>query len=116
MCPAVGQGALAIETRASGAARQSCVALDDAATHSAVTAERAFLRALGGGCQTPIGAHASINGARLRLAGLVIARDGSEVVRGEREGLAGEAENMGAALAADMLEQGARSILEAAGQ
>jgi hydroxymethylbilane synthase len=80
MCPAVGQGALAIETRASGAARNVCAALDDAGTHSAVTAERAFLRALGGGCQTPIGAHASTNGSRLRLAGLVIARDGSEVV------------------------------------
>ena len=62
MCPAVGQGALAIETRADGPARAACAALDHADTHAAVAAERAFLRALGGGCQVPIGAYASRGG------------------------------------------------------
>ncbi len=111
MCPAVGQGALAIETRSSGAGCDACTALDHAATHSAVTAERAFLRALGGGCQVPIGAYATVDGARLHLSGLVIAPDGSAVVRGEREGAAAEAEGIGAALGAKLLEQGARALL-----
>jgi hydroxymethylbilane synthase len=114
MCPAVGQGALAVETRASGAGWDACAPLNHAATHSAVAAERAFLRALGGGCQVPIGAHATVMGAQLHLAGLVIAPDGSALVRGESEGPAVEAEAIGAALGAKLLEQGARAILEAA--
>src|ERR1700678_2594913 len=113
MCPAVGQGALAIETRASGPGFDACAALDHAATHYAVAAERAFLRALGGGCQVPIGAHATVDGERLHLTGLVIAPDGSAVVRGERDGAVEEAENIGAGLGAQLLEQGARAILEA---
>jgi len=112
MCPAVGQGALAVETRAVGAGWDACASLDNPATHSAVAAERAFLRALGGGCQVPIGAHATVDDARLHLAGLVIAPDGSAVVRGEREGPAADAEAIGAALGAKLLEQGARAILE----
>jgi hydroxymethylbilane synthase len=112
MCPAVGQGALAIETRLSGAGWDACGALDHYATHSAVAAERAFLRALGGGCQVPIGAHATVNGASLHLAGLVIAPDGSAVVRGERDGETANAEQIGAELGAQLLEQGARALLE----
>ena len=112
MCPAVGQGALAVETRAGGAGWDACAALDHAATHSAVAAERAFLRALGGGCQVPIGALATVNGAGLHLVGLVIAPDGSAVVRGEREGPASEAEAVGAALGAELLDRGARAVLE----
>jgi hydroxymethylbilane synthase len=112
MCPAVGQGALAIETRASGTGWDACAALNHAATHSAVTAERAFLRALGGGCQVPIGAHATVDGARLHLSGLVIAPDGSAVVNGGRDGEAAQAEQIGAELGAMLLEQGARAILE----
>jgi hydroxymethylbilane synthase len=114
MCPAVGQGALAVETRAGGAGWDACAPLDHAATHSAVAAERAFLRALGGGCQVPIGAHAAVTGVRLRLAGLVIAPDGSAVVRGEREGPAAEAEDIGAALGTELLAQGAGQILKTA--
>jgi hydroxymethylbilane synthase len=112
MCPAVGQGALAVETRAAGAERDACAALNHAATHSAVAAERAFLRALGGGCQVPIGAHATVTGAWLHLTGLVIAPDGSAVVRGEREGPSAEAEATGAALGAKLLAEGAQAILE----
>lgn len=112
MCPAVGQGALAIETREDGPARQACAALDHPATHAAVTAERAFLRALGGGCQVPIGAHATIAGDTLDLRGLVIAPDGSEMVAGENSGAAASAEEIGAALGADVLGRGARALLE----
>src|SRR3982751_99751 len=65
MCPAVGQGALAIETRGSGSGWTACSALDDAPTHAAVLAERGVLAALGGGCQVPIGAHARIDSGRL---------------------------------------------------
>jgi hydroxymethylbilane synthase len=114
MCPAVGQGALAVETRASGAERDACAKLDHLETHAAVAAERAFLRALGGGCQVPIGALAIVDGAQLHLSGLVIAPDGASVVRGEREGAAADAEKIGAKLAADLLELGARSLLEIA--
>jgi hydroxymethylbilane synthase len=113
MCPAVGQGALAVETRAGGAGWDACAALDHPATHSAVAAERAFLRALGGGCQVPIGAHATVTGAQLHLEGLVISPDGSALVRGEREGPASEAEAIGAALGVKLLAEGARTILEA---
>ncbi|MGA3236284.1 MAG: hydroxymethylbilane synthase [Bryobacteraceae bacterium] len=116
MCPAVGQGALAVETRAGGAGWDACATLDHSATHSAVAAERAFLRALGGGCQVPIGAAATVAGARLHLMGLVIAPDGSALVRGEHEGRVEDAEAIGAGLGAKLLEQGARAILEGSGQ
>src|SRR5471032_332625 len=64
MCPAVGQGALAIETRTSGVGLDACAALDHAATHAAVMAERGVLGALGGGCQVPIGAYATVADGR----------------------------------------------------
>jgi hydroxymethylbilane synthase len=112
MCPAVGQGALAIETRAEGPAKKACAALDHAASRAAVTAERAFLRALGGGCQLPIGAYASVEAETIRLHGLVIAPDGSQCVAGDRTGSAQAPEELGAALAAELLARGARSLLE----
>src|SRR5580704_4388453 len=66
MCCAVGQGALAIETRASGAGFDAVQALDHADTHAAVLAERGVLGALGGACQVPIGAYATVEGGWLR--------------------------------------------------
>ena len=113
MCPAVGQGALAIETRAAGAGFDACRALDDAATHSAVAAERGVLAALGGGCQVPIGAYASVESGRVRLVGIVASPDGSELVSAESEGPVAEAEGLGRTLGAELLERGARRILEA---
>ena len=113
MCSAVGQGALAIETRASGAGFDAIRAMDHADTHAAVLAERGVLGALGGGCQVPIGAHATEEGGKLRLLGLVASPDGGEVVRGESEGPASEAESLGRALGNDLLERGARRILDA---
>jgi len=113
MCPAVGQGALAIETRTEGAGRDACAALDHLETHQSVTAERGLLAALGGGCQVPIGAHASAHNGRLKLRALVASPDGSEIVRGEAEGPVADAEALGRALGADLLARGARRILEA---
>ena len=113
MCSAVGQGALAIETLASGAGRDACAVLDHAATHAAVIAERGVLGALGGGCQVPIGAHATVTGGRLRLQAIVAAPDGSELVRAEAEGAAEDAEAVGRGLGAELLERGARRILAA---
>jgi len=112
MCPAVGQGALAVETRAAGDAREVCAALDDPVTRAAVTAERAVLAALGGGCQVPIGAHAGVHDGTLRLAGVVISPDGRRVVRKSDKGPAADAEQIGARLGAALLESGAREILE----
>lgn len=77
MLPAVGQGALGIETRADDAATQAAVAvLDHAATRAAVTAERALMAALEGGCQTPIAAWARIEHGRLILTARVLSLDG----------------------------------------
>ncbi len=109
MCPAVGQGALAIETRAGGAG--PCARLDDPATHTAVEAERAVLRSLGGGCQVPIGAHARLDGAELRLIAIVGAPDGSRIVRREAAGPASEARALGERVGAELLEEGGRAIL-----
>ena len=88
-------------------------ALDDADTHAAVLAERGVLGSLGGGCQVPIGAHARIEGGRLFLLGLVASPDGSEAIRAEAEGPAEDAEALGRALGAALLERGAKRILEA---
>ncbi|HVX67491.1 MAG TPA: hydroxymethylbilane synthase [Bryobacteraceae bacterium] len=112
MCPAVGQGALAIETRAEGAAAETCARLDHAPTHVAVDAERAVLARLGGGCQVPIGAHASLNGDRLELEAVVALPDGSCVIRRSASGAAAEAAGIGRALGQELLDAGGRRILE----
>ena len=112
MCPAVGQGALAIETRTEGAAREICAALDHGETRAAVTAERAVLASLGGGCQVPIGAHAEVAGSALRLIAVVIAPDGSLMVRKSELGAAVNAADIGGRVGAALLAAGAREILE----
>ncbi len=112
MCPAVGQGALAIETRAEGPGRSACSALDHGETRAAVMAERALLAALGGGCQVPIGAYARIEKDQLALLAAVIAPDGSALVRAQGSGRPDSAEALGSAVGAELLERGARRILE----
>jgi hydroxymethylbilane synthase len=112
MCPAVGQGALAIETRAGGDGFEACVALDHAATRTAVSAERGLLAALGGGCQVPLGAHAVCESDRVRLFGVVASPDGAELVSGEVEGPRSEAALVGMELGAELLSRGARRILD----
>ncbi|HKX00167.1 MAG TPA: hydroxymethylbilane synthase [Bryobacteraceae bacterium] len=112
MCPAVGQGALAVETRAAGEAAGVCSVLDHAATRAAVTAERGVLAALGGGCQVPIGAHAVMDGDVLRIIGVVIAPDGTKLIRDTDHGAPANAEQIGRRLGAALLGKGAREILE----
>jgi hydroxymethylbilane synthase len=112
MCSAVGQGALAIETRESGAGFDACSALDHAASHAAVMAERGVLGSLGGGCQVPIGAYATVDGGTIRLLGVVASPDGSEIIRAESSGPVAEAESLGQRLGATLLERGARAILD----
>lgn len=113
MCPAVGQGALAIETCAAGAGFDAVRALDDPTTHSAVAAERGLLAALGGGCQVPIGAHATVSGSELRLLGVVASPDGTDLVRAEGIGTVEDAAGIGKRLGEELLAMGARKILEA---
>jgi hydroxymethylbilane synthase len=112
MCPSPGQGALAIETRLSGAGFDACAPLDHPWTRFAVTAEREMLAELGGGCQIPIGAFGEIEHNTLKLVGLVAAVDGSEIVRGTAEGDATRPIEIGRKLGKALLEQGAARILE----
>jgi len=98
MIPAVGQGALAIETRDDqGEAHRIAHTLEHQASRIAITAERAFLAVFGGGCQVPIGAHATICGSEIHLRAFVSEPDGSNVKRGEETG--SDATSVGQALA-----------------
>lgn len=113
MCPAVGQGAMAIEIRMGDMGVQNAAQpLDDALTHQAVRAERALLRHLGGGCQAPIAAYATVESGHLDLRGVVARLDGSEVIRGSAAGSLDDPERLGERLAQDLLSRGARAVLE----
>lgn len=113
MCPAVGQGALALEIReGEEAIARAIEPLDHAPTDRAVRAERATLRHLGGGCQVPIAAHAFMQGRELRLVSVVASPDGTEVLRAAATGSPDDPESLGATVARDLLKRGARSILE----
>jgi len=133
LLPAIGQGALGIEVREPGgesrerraesgepraesrAARvaELVKALDDRETHVAVRAERAMLKRLGGGCQVPIAAWATVEADAILLRGLIAATDGVTVIRGEARGTVGEPETVGRDLAEDLLERGGQAILGA---
>jgi hydroxymethylbilane synthase len=113
MLPAVGQGALGIETRANDPRTAALVSLlEHAPTRAACTAERALLFALGGGCQVPIAAHAVVNGDTLRLDALVAALDGGRVIRDNLEDDVRHAARAGETLAARLRERGAEELLE----
>lgn len=112
ICPAVGQGALAIEIRTQNAAVEEAVAeLDDPATHQAVRAERALLKALGGGCALPIAAYAKHQVEHLHLTGVVADPAGRQVVRAASRGDAENPEELGARVASELLGKGARELL-----
>lgn len=115
--PAIAQGTIGIECRAGDEMAATLVApLNHEPTAIRTRAERALNRALMGGCQVPIAGYAELDGRRLRLRGLVASPDGTTVIAGEREGAAGEAERLGEALAAELLERGAARILRALGE
>jgi hydroxymethylbilane synthase len=113
MLPAVGQAAIAVEVRAGDdEARALVSAINDAATHRAVTAERAFLRRFGGGCRLPIGAYATCEGTRLHLRGMIAGDDG-RIFAGAIDGDRDDAESIGARLAERLLTQGAAAFVDA---
>lgn len=109
MLPAVGQGALAIETRLDDAQTIRLLGdLNHAATETATNAERAFLRELGGGCQLPIAAHAVVDGDQITLDGLVADVTGTRVVRDRLIGT--NAEEVGGGLAKSVMAMGADAL------
>jgi hydroxymethylbilane synthase len=111
--PAIGQGALGIETRRDDQGVEERIRfLNDPASAIAVSAERAFLKRLGGGCQVPIAAFAKMVDSTLRLDGLVGTIDGGKLIKHHLEGPAEKAEPLGTELAEILLSKGAREILD----
>jgi len=112
MLPAIGQGALCIETRKGDAVAGPLVAsLDHAPTRAVVAGERAFLNRLEGGCQVPIAGHGRISENQFALTALVAEIDGSRVIRGEKTGPLNSSETIGIHLAEELLARGADEIL-----
>jgi hydroxymethylbilane synthase len=116
LCPAPGQGALAIETRADDAATIEALSfLDDASTRFAVTAERAALAALGGGCQVPIGIHCQPSVEGVTILGTVASPHTPQIIRAELDHqFSADPVALGEKLAQRLLEQGAGKLLETA--
>ncbi|MEE8423130.1 MAG: hydroxymethylbilane synthase, partial [Thermodesulfobacteriota bacterium] len=111
--PAIGQGAVGIETRVDDEAINSLVLrLNHETTSLAVRAERAFLKKLEGGCQVPIAAYGEINGDKVKLRGLVGRIDGSEIIKDSLEGSVERVEEIGDELAEKLLSMGAGEILK----
>ncbi|HUC50206.1 MAG TPA: hydroxymethylbilane synthase [Xanthobacteraceae bacterium] len=101
--PAVGQGAIGIETRENDAkTRELTAAVNDADTAAALAAERAFLAVLDGSCRTPIGGHARVSGDHIHFRGIVAKTDGSAVLDVTGEGRVGEAAKLGAEAGHDL--------------
>jgi len=110
MLPAPGQGALAIQCRASdGAVLDFLAALNDSATQKAVSAERAFLAGLGAGCSTPVAAYASVEAGHIHLTGLVMSEDGKAAVKVSGSGISPL--ELGGELARAAMRQAADKIL-----
>ena len=110
--PAVGQGAMAIETRADDRATNEIIkALDHESTRLACIAERAFLKGLGGGCLVPIAAHATVEDGGMTIKGLVASADGDESIVSQVRGSATDAELLGRKLAEELVARGAGTIL-----
>lgn len=115
MLPAAGQGALAVEVQENDEEVRGLIQpLNHLPTERAVSAERAFLSALGGGCTVPVAAHATVADGRLNLQGMVADVDGGKVIRDSLSGSAARAEDIGRRLADRILRQGAAQILREA--
>jgi hydroxymethylbilane synthase len=109
--PAVGQGIIAVETRADdGATRARLASVDDPTTRACALAERAYLARLGASCHTPMAAHARLEGDALRLSAVVASEDGRRVLRASGAGPVREAGRLGGDLADALLAQGAADI------
>jgi hydroxymethylbilane synthase len=111
--PAVSQGIIGIECRSDDSRTRSLLAaLNDPATRTVMDAERAFAGRLGGSCQSPIAAYATLDQGRLKLDGLVAEPDGSKLLRDSISGAAHEAEALGRTLADRVMAAGASELLE----
>jgi hydroxymethylbilane synthase len=111
ICPAAGQGALAVEIRAGDSViRESVQFLDDKTSRLTTTCERALLSKLGGGCQVPIGALAELREDRLHLEAVVASPDGSKLLRESREGT--DPVSLGEETGGALLRRGGAQILE----
>ena len=114
--PAGGQGALAVEVRIDDEDVQQIVSqIEDSDVAAQVRAERAFLFELGAGCHTPVAVYATIHGVRLRVRALVLSIDGEKRIEGSAEGELRAPETLGVALGRELLQRGARRILETQG-
>jgi hydroxymethylbilane synthase len=112
LLPAVGQGALALECRADDErTRVLLSAIDDPPSSDAIAAERAFLTAIGGDCNTPLAAHATVIGDRLTLRAQVSDLDGVRWLDGAEEGAVEAAATIGRTLAERLLARGARDLI-----
>ena len=109
---APGQGALGLETREDDSLREQLDFLHDATAFAEVSAERALLRRLGGGCQVPVGAKALVDGEGLTICAVVAKPDGSRLCRGKVSGSVTEANQLGELLAERLLSEGAQQILD----
>ncbi len=117
MLPAVGQGAMGIECRAAdGDIRSLLEVLDDSETRAAVTAERALLAELEGGCQVPLGAWGRMENGELVLEACILSADGAEHIRQKNAGDPSDAEKIGRRLGRILLDSGADRILRLAGR
>jgi hydroxymethylbilane synthase len=113
LLPAIGQGALAIETRSDDSATQKAVAaLDHPSTHAAVSAERAMLAALRGGCLAPVAAWGRVENDQLRLTGRVLTPDGRQKLEADYAAPPSDAFALGQRVAEDLLRQGAAEIIQ----
>jgi hydroxymethylbilane synthase len=112
MLPAVGQGALGIECRADDAKTRAILAnVEDQATRGAVTAERALLEHLRGGCMAPVGAIARVDLGNLQLSAVVLSADGTQRLAADQAGSPDEAEALGRRVAEALLAQGAAALI-----
>jgi hydroxymethylbilane synthase len=112
--PAIGQGALALESR-QDEIRSLLSAIEHRESRQCVEAERAFLCAVGGSCVTPLAAHAVVVGSTLKIRALIAHPEGARIVRGESEGIPGDACRLGADLARRLLAAGGAEILRGLG-
>ena len=111
--PAIGQGAIGIECRSDDEQIVELIqVLNDADTHTCVSAERGLNARLQGSCQVPIAGYAQLAGDELHLRGLVGMPDGSRVIRGAVRGSSSDAVNLGHTLAEDLAKQGATDMLQ----
>lgn len=115
MLPAVGQGALAVQSRQEDVeVNQLLKGIDHDVSRRAVEAERAFARRLGADCRTPIAAYARLDGGKLTIEGMVAAQTGRMLVRSRLVSDIGDSEKIGVELAETLLSRGAAAVLEAA--